>query len=310
MVTLDNLKDAGFQEDFHSERCNKMSCTEKKSSYTLSLKPAMECWKFQVDENIIKGTQYNKCDYLFVVKETDDYAEIFVELKGSDWKHAFDQLEATLKHKLFNGNDFLFRWARVAIHSCPSLNNIGTEKDKRIAEFKENYHCDLAIKNSDILSKDYFKGIKDNRKPKKDRFDISGYLYSGDVSKINTAIGVLYRKLYASKNPDMDDALEKGVQILSLLQDKKNEATYSCLRYVELCLQKLKPFAVNDNFVQLSNSMLVSFQCLYDADSGIFTLPEEIADQENDVRTSLLSIYTSLKTSCLFNGDDNFWEKL
>lgn len=81
---------------------------------------------FQVDGNIITGTQQAKCDYLVLVQDAtnqQDWREIFIELKGVDAVHGMEQLLAMVQNPLFKSNSNKVRKARLVAKSFPSYNN-------------------------------------------------------------------------------------------------------------------------------------------------------------------------------------------
>lgn len=128
MGTYNRLTENGFEAADHGVR-DQFVCSEKRSRYALSLDPKMEGWRYQVDGYIIK--EGDKCDALILVKDGDDFAEVFVELKGSDVSHAITQLEETLKNGFFRDSDSLIRWARIAIYSYPKSQLLDREVDKK-----------------------------------------------------------------------------------------------------------------------------------------------------------------------------------
>ncbi|MEL5894362.1 hypothetical protein AAE250_12815 [Bacteroides sp. GD17] len=53
-----------------------------------------EVEKHKIDGSIINDTQSNKCDFLFICNKQKFF---FVELKGTDIKHALTQIDATMQ---------------------------------------------------------------------------------------------------------------------------------------------------------------------------------------------------------------------
>lgn len=75
-------------------RCSaRFSVEEKGKTFFLKDAAIEETEKYKIDGGVIYGTQTNKCDFLFVYQNK---RYIFVELKGTDVKHAFTQIDATL----------------------------------------------------------------------------------------------------------------------------------------------------------------------------------------------------------------------
>ena len=96
---------------------------------------------FQVDGYVV--TTGKKCDKLVLVeKETDDWAEIFVELKGVDVASAIDQLKASLENPIFKHVTNKELRARIVAQSFPS-NKSNPIMEKAKIEFRKKYQCDL-----------------------------------------------------------------------------------------------------------------------------------------------------------------------
>jgi hypothetical protein len=49
---------------------------------------------YRVDEGLIKGNAFAKCDYAVYTKQTDHV--YLIELKGSDYGHALEQIDSTV----------------------------------------------------------------------------------------------------------------------------------------------------------------------------------------------------------------------
>lgn len=107
---------------------------------------------FQIDGDIIKKVEDRKCDKLILVRRdsealNEEWAEIFVELKGKDVLRAIEQLRATLKNPKFRHQSNKDIRARIVADSYPSNKaNRGMEKAKR--DFRKDFNCDLhSVKN-------------------------------------------------------------------------------------------------------------------------------------------------------------------
>jgi len=305
MGTFDKLSEKGFTASDHGVR-NQFVCSEKRSKYALSLDPKMEGWRYQVDGYII--TDGEKCDALILIKDGDDFAEVFVELKGSDVSHAIAQLEETLKNDLFKDSGSLVRWARISIYSYPKSLMLDQEVDKNTGIFLKKYHCELQITHADSLTHDMFEALRKKKTSEPQVVNISALLNSGDESKINQAVRILYLRLNASQNPLEVVNAENIVQLLSLLNNTDGEAVPSTLRYIELCITKCEGVLIDDNSIMYMNSLLRKYKGKFDGTQ--FVLKEEIEDRAEDVRRSLLAIYAFLEETGLFEGDDEFWTGL
>lgn len=302
MGTFDKLSEKDFTAADHGVR-NQFVCGEKRSKYALFLNPKMEGWRYQVDGYII--TDGDKCDALILVKDGDDFAEIFVELKGSDVSHAITQLEETLKNDLFKGSDSLVRWARIAIYSYPKSLMLDQEVDKKTGAFLKKYRCELQITHADKLTHDMFEELRKKKTSVPQVININALLNSGDVSKINQAVRILYLRLKASQNPPEVVNVENIVQLLSVLNNTDGEVVPSTLRYIELCITKCEEVLLDDNSIMYMNSLLEKYKGKFDGTQ--FVLAEEIEDRAEDVMQSLLAIYAFLKETGFFEGDDEFW---
>lgn len=302
MGTFDKLSENDFTAADHGVR-NQFVCSEKRSRYALSLNPKMEGWRYQVDGYII--TDGDKCDALILVKDGDDFAEVFVELKGSDVSHAITQLEETLKNDLFKGSDSLVRWARIAIYSYPKSLMLDQEVDKKTGAFLKKYRCELQITHADKLTHDMFEELRKKKTCVPQVININALLNSGDVSKINQAVRILYLRLNASQNPPEVVNVENIVQLLSILNNTDGEVVPSTLRYIEMCIMKCEEVLLDDNSIMYMISLLEKYKGKFDGTQ--FVLAEEIEDRAEDVMQSLLAIYAFLKKTGFFEGDDEFW---
>ena len=305
MGTYNRLTENGFEAADHGVR-DQFVCSEKRSRYALSLDPKMEGWRYQVDGYIIK--EGDKCDALILVKDGDDFAEVFVELKGSDVSHAITQLEETLKNDLFKGSDSLVRWARIAIYSYPKSLRLDQEVDKKTGAFLKKYRCELQITHADKLTHDMFEELRKKKTSVPQVININALLNSGDVSKINQAVRILYLRLNASQNPPEVVNVENIVQLLSILNNTDGEFVPSTLRYIELCITKCEEVLLDDNSIMYMISLLEKYKGKFDGTQ--FVLAEEIEDRAEDVMQSLLALYSFLKKMDFFEGEDDFWNSI
>lgn len=305
MDTYNKLSKKGFEPADHGIR-EEFVCSEKRSRYSLSLEPKMEGWRYQVDGYII--TEGDKCDALILVKDGNDFAEIFVELKGSDVRHAITQIEETLKHNLFKDNDYSLRWGRIAVYSYPKSLLLDQEVDKKKGELQNRYHCDLRITRADKLTCDMFEAIRNKRTQEPQTINISALLNSGDYSKINQAVAILYLRLDTSSNPREVVKEEIVLQLLVLLDSTEGDFVPRALRYLELCLSKCEDIFINNNIIMFMNNLLEKFRGKFDGTK--FVIADEIEDQTNDVKQSLLGVYRFLHDTGFFEGDEEFWNNI
>ena len=74
---------------------------ESKSKIAFTHKSRKSCLKIQVDGGVVPSSEHSlRCDNLLVEKSTPIFC--FIELKGCDIKHAFEQLETSLKDNRLN----------------------------------------------------------------------------------------------------------------------------------------------------------------------------------------------------------------
>lgn len=117
--THDNLVINGFNPEQPLQVRKTIVESEKGKKYTLEVLDNKASVSYQVDGNIIKEGE--KCDKLILVKyNKDEWAEIFIELKGVDVSHAIDQLLTTLKKQIFKHPSNKDIRARIVATSFPS----------------------------------------------------------------------------------------------------------------------------------------------------------------------------------------------
>ena len=114
---------------------------EKKSSIIVFINEnSIELTKVQVDGCLdIQGV---KCDWLLIINEP--YIEIYIELKGSDVEHAFDQIENTIKIVSKNYKTVL-KYCYIITTRCPITS---TQIQVKAKSFKKNYNAVLKVKKT------------------------------------------------------------------------------------------------------------------------------------------------------------------
>lgn len=151
---------AGYLAEKEVRKCSKISLKERSTVYLLNFVPPMDCVAYQVDGNIIKGADKDKCDKLVVATTcTDEKVCVFIELKGSDVAHAVKQLDATLSYPLFAQNRAKWTKARIVANKIPA--NTGRSVVERAkVDFRRKYNCELICLKSgqpDFLRQDKLK---------------------------------------------------------------------------------------------------------------------------------------------------------
>ena len=114
---------------------------EKKSSKIIfTNENSTEVTKVQVDGCLdIQGI---KCDWLLIINEP--YIEIYIELKGSDVEHAFDQIENTIKIVSKNYKTVL-KYCYIITTRCPITS---TQIQVKAKSFRSKYNAVLRIKKT------------------------------------------------------------------------------------------------------------------------------------------------------------------
>lgn len=124
-----------------SSRTNLVTPLEMGKKYHLVISGSKSSCMFQVDGYIIKTGL--KCDHLALVSFSEDnWAEIFIELKGTDTNHAIEQLRETIKKDIFAHSSVKQKRARIVASSFPS-NKSNSMMEKAKIEFLKKYRCEL-----------------------------------------------------------------------------------------------------------------------------------------------------------------------
>lgn len=103
----------------------------------------------QVDDCVIK--QGVRCDYLIIApsnNKSSDSQEIYIELKGSDVKHAVEQIATTIEK--LTDNISASKLCFIASTRCP-INSTEIQNIKK--KFRKKYQAKLTIKNGEIIHK-------------------------------------------------------------------------------------------------------------------------------------------------------------
>ena len=61
-MAMNNNFLAGYLAEKEVRKCPKISLKERSTVYLLNFVPPMDCEDYQVDDNIIKGADQEKCD--------------------------------------------------------------------------------------------------------------------------------------------------------------------------------------------------------------------------------------------------------
>ena len=143
---VDRLNSKNVSQESPLMKRNTITVAENGRKYSVDIVNGAESVACQIDGDAIRDG--NKCDKFVAAVKDDNGIAIFVELKGKDITHAIEQLEATVKHRLFmpypRQDDFA-RARIVTLNSGPA----SASKVKFIQaqnRFKKLYNIDLQIR--------------------------------------------------------------------------------------------------------------------------------------------------------------------
>ncbi len=139
--TYSSLKESGYTPELELSARKIVATSELGKRYHLNVSQSKRSSLFQIDGYIISGGK--RCDKLVLIeKGEDNWAEVFVELKGVDVASGIDQLKACLENPLFKHLTNKELRARIIAQSFPS-NKSNPIMEKAKIEFRQKYHCDL-----------------------------------------------------------------------------------------------------------------------------------------------------------------------
>lgn len=139
--TYSALKESGYAPEQELSIRKIVATSELGKRYHLNVSQSKRSSLFQVDGYIV--SEGKRCDKLVLVeKAKDNWAEIFVELKGVDIASGVEQLRACLDNTLFKHLTNKELRARIIAQSFPS-NKSNPVMEKAKIEFRQKYHCDL-----------------------------------------------------------------------------------------------------------------------------------------------------------------------
>lgn len=139
--TYSALKESGYAPEQELSIRKIVATSELGKRYHLNVSQSKRTSLFQVDGYIV--SEGKRCDKLVLVeKAKDNWAEIFVELKGVDIASGVEQLRACLDNPLFKNLTNKELRARIIALSFPS-NKSNPVMEKAKIEFRQKYHCDL-----------------------------------------------------------------------------------------------------------------------------------------------------------------------
>ncbi len=127
------------------------TCAEKGKRYNLINDGGYTISLFHVDGGMISGVQdVQKCDFLYVVFDSECPTAIFVELKGTDIRHAIQQIKETIDRY---GTALQRRiCARIVCSTVPRLYNDPSVSKLR-KELMKHYNGNLKISEKNMDEK-------------------------------------------------------------------------------------------------------------------------------------------------------------
>ncbi|MDJ0647704.1 MAG: hypothetical protein QNJ60_03270 [Xenococcaceae cyanobacterium MO_188.B19] len=120
-----------------------------RSKFRLDNQKKLQIRVIQVDDCVIK--QGMRCDYLVITPSTNQFPdgqEIYIELKGSDVRHAVEQIAISMQK--LTDNMSLSKLCFIASTRC-LINSTEIQNIKK--KFKQKYKAKLIIKNGEITHK-------------------------------------------------------------------------------------------------------------------------------------------------------------
>lgn len=142
----------GLKDRIEKSKCtcsSRFTVQENRRTFSINKNVCeVDLEKIKVDGFLINSTAIKKCDYLYIYNKSNTY--IFVELKGSDIKHALDQLKSVIEYfyneKVINTNTTI-RGA-VAFSTYP-----GNNSTYRTAKARLMNNLSKKFKNINIVEK-------------------------------------------------------------------------------------------------------------------------------------------------------------
>lgn len=139
----------------HRDARKNVTCEEKKKRYNLINHERFETAVYHVDGGLIKDEQnVIKCDYLYGIGDPKNPSAIFIELKGTDLKHAVRQINNSVLlfapslpgHRIFG---------RIVSGAVPNMQN-DPAVQKLDKELRKRYNGKLKIFR-DSVDEEYSK---------------------------------------------------------------------------------------------------------------------------------------------------------
>lgn len=153
-----DLISLGFQPSQPLAIRDQLRLCEKGTTYLLKMDPRMGCCSYKVDGYVITSVATNKCDHVALVTYGNNWAEIFVELKGGGIAHGIKQLWSTINMIPFVSTQHTLRRARIVTQNRIPANTGNSILERAKVDFMKK-GCELkAIKSlqPDLLKESDF----------------------------------------------------------------------------------------------------------------------------------------------------------
>ncbi|MCR5313678.1 MAG: hypothetical protein K6E54_08605 [Bacteroidaceae bacterium] len=132
----------------NSDTRSTVKVEENNKKYIIKNSLTKKLTVLKVDGGMIEDASRQKCDYLVI--QLEDKISIFVELKGSDVKHAFEQLTETINSMHNNLKDHSV-YARVVCSTKQNVPNYNAcPQYVRLIKLLKKYNGDLEIKSREL----------------------------------------------------------------------------------------------------------------------------------------------------------------
>lgn len=116
---------------------------ENKSKITFLNPNGIKVRKIRVDGCVIQDNESLRCDYLLILSLDNQELEIYVELKGSDVRHAVEQLESTIKTL----SDDIQKKKKLCFVVSTRVPRQGTDIQGIQSRFKKNFNASFRVKS-------------------------------------------------------------------------------------------------------------------------------------------------------------------
>ena len=122
----------------YTEACSKEIVCEENHRKFILYANGFGFYKIKIDGDVEINTKNKKCDFLVIKQEKEDI-EIFIELKGSDIKKAYEQIITSYK-KYSDKSKQPKLYAAIVASKYPSKDSSIQSKQKNLREYLKEFH--------------------------------------------------------------------------------------------------------------------------------------------------------------------------